>query len=308
MCSPETISVVIVTHNQQRYVGKAIESVLNQTVAPNQILAVDDCSDDRTPDILTRYEQAYPDIIDVVLLEREYGIPATRNVGIKRATGDLITFLDGDDYFNEHKLERERAALTANDCEFAFSNFEYVDMTGERIELWDSTGTLRPNRLLQRCLTRDFPDGNLFRDELVRRSLLQSVGGYDEDLPILEDWDLRIRLSASGEGVYVSEVLTAYRQHGDGISDRSSHSTSIELYEKIIKKHTGKLLADEVDTVRSIGKLLGGAAERRLYRAVDRGDILCSLAYFVLFITSDPSELKRLPDYARRGARRFFDN
>jgi glycosyltransferase involved in cell wall biosynthesis len=306
MSSSETISVVIVTHNQQRYVGKAIESTLNQTVAPDQILVVDDCSNDKTPEILARYEQAYSNTIDVVLLEREYGIPATRNVGIECATGDLITFLDGDDYFDEHKLERERDALTANDCEFAFSNFEYVDTTGERIKLWDATGTLRLDRLLQRCLTRDLPDGNLFRDELVRRSLLQSVGGYDEDLPILEDWDLRIRLAASGEGVYVSEVLTAYRQHGDGISDRSSHSTSIEFYEKVMKKHTDKLLADEVDTVRSAGKLLGGSAERRLYRAVKRGDVLRSVVYFMLFILFDASELKRLPDYAMRGAKRFF--
>lgn len=94
------ISVIIPVYNGEKYLDEALQSVLNQSVEPFEILIVDDCSTDRTAEIARRYGNG----IRYIRREKNGGAAAVRNDGVKKATGDYIAFLDADDYWDKQKL------------------------------------------------------------------------------------------------------------------------------------------------------------------------------------------------------------
>ena len=109
------VSVIITSYNQGKYLPDAIESVLKQTSPPYEIIICDDFSTkDNTREIIKEYSNRYPDLITPILQERNLGIAANRNTGFKAASGEYITWLDGDDRFLPRKIERELEVLKKN--------------------------------------------------------------------------------------------------------------------------------------------------------------------------------------------------
>ncbi len=94
-----SVSVVVTTYNQARYIAETIESVLAQTHAPREIIVVDDGSTDETPSITARFGDRI-----TCIRQKNQGIAGSRNAGIRRASGELIAFLDGDDLWEPGKL------------------------------------------------------------------------------------------------------------------------------------------------------------------------------------------------------------
>ena len=99
------ISVYITSYNKEKYINKSIDSVLDQTLKPDEIIIVDDCSSDKSQEIIAGYNNQYPDIIKAIYNERNFGISRTRNIAISYCSGDIITFIDADDYFFPWKIE-----------------------------------------------------------------------------------------------------------------------------------------------------------------------------------------------------------
>lgn len=99
------VSVVIVNHNYGRYIGEAIESVLNQTYRDFEIIIVDGASTDNSREVIMSYVYQYPNVITAVFKPTS-GQAAGFNVGFKLSKGEIIALLDADDYFLENKLER----------------------------------------------------------------------------------------------------------------------------------------------------------------------------------------------------------
>ena len=102
------ISVIIPSFNAERYLRFAIESVLNQTVSPAEIIIVDDGSTDNSVSVSSSYASHLVRVIQ----RSHHGIAATRNVGIKHAKGDYLAFLDADDLWDQKKLERQIAVFS----------------------------------------------------------------------------------------------------------------------------------------------------------------------------------------------------
>lgn len=100
------VSIIIPCYNVENYVAEAIESALNQSHRPIEIIAVDNNSGDNTLNILRDYAQQYPNLI-TVLEEREQGAPAARNKGMSIAKGEWLQFLDADDLLLEEKIARQ---------------------------------------------------------------------------------------------------------------------------------------------------------------------------------------------------------
>ncbi|MGB5219263.1 MAG: glycosyltransferase family A protein, partial [Smithella sp.] len=127
--SADKISVIIPVYNGEKYLDEALQSVLNQSVKPFEILIVDDCSTDRTAEIAQRYG----DSIRYIRRETNGGA-AARNDGVKSATGDCIAFLDADDYWDKNKLElqlREMKKHNAPDMIFGMSAHFFSPETGD---------------------------------------------------------------------------------------------------------------------------------------------------------------------------------
>ena len=109
------VSVVITSYNHEKYISQAIESVLMQKVDELEIIIGDDCSTDRTPEILDKYKKRYPDKIVILKDDKNLGITKNLERCIKRTTGRFVAICEGDDYWiDDEKLQKQVDFLVSN--------------------------------------------------------------------------------------------------------------------------------------------------------------------------------------------------
>ncbi len=207
------ISVVIPVHDRRALVGRAIRSVLSQTLPPVDVVVVDDGSSDG---VAAWLPNAFPSVT-VLRLDENRGVSHARNRGVERARGDWIAFLDSDDEWLPDKLERQAGALRGA----APSPLCHTD------EIWIRRG-VRVNP----CRHHAKRGGDIFLDclprcvvspsaALVDRAVLALLGGFDESLPACEDYDLWLRMAARWPLCYVDAPLVIkHGGHEDQLSRR----------------------------------------------------------------------------------------
>jgi glycosyltransferase involved in cell wall biosynthesis len=175
------VTVVVPCFNAAPYIGAALESIFNQSSKPAQVLVIDDGSTDASPDVIARYPVQY-------FRQDNQGISAARNHGLRRAQGGLIAFLDADDLWPADSLQDRLALLEADaglDCAFGWVEpFISADVPPEvRAKIQDPGGA-RAGRLA----------GTL----LLRRHVLDKVGGFDAMFRVGETMDWVARIDAAG--------------------------------------------------------------------------------------------------------------
>lgn len=233
-----TISVLITSKNEEDFLDRSISSAINQTHEPHQIVIVDAASEDGSQALMTEYADRHPETIRAVLLDEDPGIPHMRNVALEHATGDLYTFLDGDDWFYPEKLERELAEYERDaDTDIVYSNFEYVDANGQSQGAWITESQPPTGDVLPDAIVKSWPDNKIWRSALIDRSLIEKVGNYDEEMSVYEDWEIRIRLAQEATVSYCDEILSVYRVHDKGVSSRSSAETHVRCLNHMLEKH-----------------------------------------------------------------------
>ena len=102
------ISVFITSFNQKDYLSQAIDSVLNQTLQPFEIIIADDCSTDGSQALIKKYTNRYPHLIRPFCHSKNMGIPKNKSFAMHQAQGDFVTYLDGDDRFLPKSLRSNR--------------------------------------------------------------------------------------------------------------------------------------------------------------------------------------------------------
>jgi glycosyltransferase involved in cell wall biosynthesis len=195
------VSCVIPVHNGARFIAEAIESVLAQTLPVFEIIVVDDGSTDET----LRALEPYGPRVKVVSHREPLGPAAARNRGSAEATGDFVTFLDHDDLWDPHKLELQHALFetdpTVDYCVAMVQNFWMPEVAheAERFETHMRSGPI---------------PGYVAPTLMVRKSFLDRVGGFNEEIAHADDadWFLRAR-AAGGREVLLDEVLLRRRLH-----------------------------------------------------------------------------------------------
>ncbi|MEM7468686.1 MAG: glycosyltransferase [Pseudomonadota bacterium] len=204
------ISVVIPTHNRRDFVLRALESVHRQSVAPREIVVIDDGSTDGTMDAI---QQHFPAVL--VHSQAQSGVSKSRNEGIKRTTSPWIALLDSDDYWHPEKLAQQiRHADAHPNTRLIHCNEQWI-RNGQPLaqkHYHRKSGGDIFSRSLHRCLIS--PSA-----VLLKRSLLWEVGPFDENMPACEDYDLWLRISAHEHVGFVDEaLLTKHGGHGDQLS------------------------------------------------------------------------------------------
>jgi glycosyltransferase involved in cell wall biosynthesis len=238
------ISVFITSYNQKDYLVEAIESVLNQTLPPFEIIIVDDCSTDGSQKVIAEYAQRYPDLIRPFYHRQNLGIPRNKSFALEQVRGDLVTYVDGDDRFLPRKLEMElKTLLNHPDAQIVYSNVYHINPQGRRSHLW-CDGDISPptGYVFREAFARAFPRGSLFRNELVSYQCLKETGFYDPEFAMYHDWELRIRLTRRFGVAYCSTPLSEYRFHPGGIS-RSGASRHLDEMKRVYAKHRSLLEA-----------------------------------------------------------------
>lgn len=199
-----TVSVIVAAHNEEKYIGRCIRSLLNQTMPASdfEIIVVDDASSDRT-----RYAlEVFGSDIRVLRNETQLGLPATLNHGIKNARGQFIVRLDGDDYVSGEYLHVLSLFLRMNPHMDAVAcDYLLVDESEVVIE--------RKN-----CTEDPVGCGIMFRVEQ-----LIDIGLYDPDFLAHEDKDLQIRFTKKYKIHRVELPLYRYRRHDDNMTNDLSH-------------------------------------------------------------------------------------
>jgi len=207
------VSVVIPTYNRWPMLCEAVESVLCQSYKAFELIVVDDGSEDGTAQKLGRYGRALR-----VVFQPRRGVAAARNLGIRSSEGGYLAFLDSDDLWRPDKLEIQVAYMEARpDVRICQTE-----------EIWMRSGIrVNPKRRHRK------PSGDIFRSSLelclvspsavmMRRSLLDRVGGFDESLTVCEDYDLWLRIAVDTRVPLIPEPLVVKR---GGHEDQLSRST-----------------------------------------------------------------------------------
>ncbi len=248
------ISVVIPTYNRRQTIGRSIDSILNQTLFPSEIIVVDDGSTDGTSDYI---QSNFPSIR--LLQQSNKGVSSARNMGIRSSNSDWVALLDSDDEWFPKKLEKQVMTLSQNlDIKFCHTEEIWI-RNGVRVNQMkkhQKYGGHIFNKCLDMC--RISPSSVLFH-----RSILDDVGYFDKDQKVCEDYDLWLRITAKYPVLYIDEsLIKKYGGHEDQLSKVKDgiESHRIKVLEKLImQKFTSvqknamlKMLIEKL-TIFSIG-------------------------------------------------------
>lgn len=223
------MTVYVVNRNYGRFLQRAVESVLAQDYRPLEILIVDDGSDDCSANVLATFED--DPRVRIIRQPTSRGLTVCCNTALAASSGELVMRLDADDYLEPHAVSTMVDALDADPVAvLAFPDYVEVDSRGTTI------------RRVQR---HDFNTLQAMSDlpahgacTLIRRSFLESVGGYDEAVSCQDGLDLWLHVGPENRVAHIREPLFHYRRHGNNLTGNERRLLSGRG--KLIGKHVAK--------------------------------------------------------------------
>lgn len=244
------VSVIIPTHNRDKYIGKAIRSVLRQTYKNYEIIVVDDGSTDDTRKKVKKYVKKHPNKIRYIYQDNK-GPSAARNTGIRNAKGKYITFLDSDDEYLPKMLKKQISFMKRRPkCRFLYTWYYDTNSKG-KIKRKRKTKKYRSKKGLQR--------GLYFRKLTIRTStvmiekkVFKKTGLFNEKYWYSQDWDMWLRIAKYHRGHCIKVPLAKYRQH-----DNNRSSRGIKRYHSEIKKNIMKLYGWSNKKLKKLEKKYG---------------------------------------------------
>lgn len=245
------VSIVLCTFNREKSIGASIDSIINQTYKEWELIIVDDGSTDGTREKLEEYQDKR--IKCIFLPENSYYCYAA-NVGIGEVAGEYVAFATSDDIWKPHKLEKQIAYLTEHpECGAVFSKVALIGENGESVE--DKHPDMvqvfdQKNRSRAEWLRRFWDIGNCLShpSSVVRKSVLDEIGGYDLFYAQLADFELWIRIVLKCDIHVLQEKLVGYRWYSS--KKQISAPTEEKMLRSMneffsIKKRLLELMSDE---------------------------------------------------------------
>lgn len=198
------VSIITPMYNSEKYIGITIESALNQTYKDWEMIIVDDCSSDNSPKIVKEYAKN-DERIKYIKTDSNKGVSNARNIALKMANGQFISFLDSDDIWDEDKLKKQVDFMKKNNCTISFTAYELIDENNEKLnKIINVPKTVDYNTLLKGnilgCLTVMIDKSKL--DFEIKMSGVRH-----------EDYVLWLSILKKGHIAYgINEVLAEYRK------------------------------------------------------------------------------------------------
>ncbi len=226
------VSIIIPAFNAANFLPETLDSVLNQTLKADEIFLVDDGSTDGTPDIARSYRAHVQ-----YLHQENQGVAAARNRGLARATGEFVCFLDADDWFYPDNL-RLKVHFLARNPEVGLVH-GLVDVTDAELESTGEILTGATGEIITDLLRFSPPAIPCPSNALMRRDLVEDVGGFDESLGTSADFDLWLKIAQRTIVGRVDEVVIKYRRHEGAMF----HNLGAQLRDMghIFEKHEAEL-------------------------------------------------------------------
>ncbi len=207
------ISVIIPVYNREKYIGRALRSILNQSIDKSryEIIVIDDASTDNSEKIIKKYSKE----ITLISNKKNLGLPASLNKGINNAKGRFIIRIDSDDYVHKDFLKIPYLFLTLN------SDFDAVSLDYYKVD--DRENIISKNN----CITDPIGCGIMFRHEN-----LVEIGLYDEKQLLHEEKELRFRFEKKYSIKRIQLPLYRYRMHDSNMSEDTELNFKFKGLEK----------------------------------------------------------------------------
>jgi len=203
------VSIIMPNYNGSKYISQAIESVLTQTYKNWELIIIDDCSTDNSLQIIDTYVKRDARI-KLIKMERNSGPAIARNTGIEYANGRYIAFLDNDDIWLEHKLEKQISFMQKHKVGLCYSSYYVIDELGKTITKFKiPKDKVSYRELLKSCII-----GNLtaiYDTKILGKVFMENVGH--------EDYTLWLKILKRIDYAYgLKEFLAKYRVGNNSIS------------------------------------------------------------------------------------------
>jgi glycosyltransferase involved in cell wall biosynthesis len=261
---PPKVSIVSISYNQEKYIEKALDSfVMQKADFGFEVVIADDCSTDRTQEIILRYAKKYPDIIKPIIRENNIGIQPNLIDALRHASGEYIALCEGDDYWTDVlKLQTQADFLDKNrTASLVFHPVKVFFDKGEESEYIYPTES-DPDQ---------FSAENLIRSNFIQtNSVMYRKQKYDslvaDMMPF--DWYLHLFHAQYGKIGFINKVMSAYRRHEGGVW-WGSNKKKDEFWIRYGLVHLRTL--DEIDSMYGMNKkdkLAINEAASRIYDAL----------------------------------------
>lgn len=240
------VSVIMPTYNRENTIERAIDSVLNQTFNNYELIIVDDGSTDNSEKLIHEKYKTYIKNGKIKYFKQENGgVSKARNKGLSEARGSVIAYLDSDNCWFETYLEKMVAALSNHNKNTAYSAMEVDDAYRNK----KFVRNVKYDR--DQLLESNFIDLNVF---VHKRFLYHQLGGFNESLKRLVDWDLVLRYTRLNEPCFVDEILAEYFLS----NELNNISNTVDLDDnrsKVLKLHNAERIKKGHEKLR-IGYVL----------------------------------------------------
>jgi glycosyltransferase involved in cell wall biosynthesis len=227
-----SISVVIPAYNRSRYIAETLESVLAQTLPPDEVLVIDDGSTDDTAAIAESFAPRVR-----VFRRSNQRVAAARNFGVEQATSEWIAFNDADDLWELNKLELQMKELARHpEADLCYTGHVLLMQEGD-IATVDRVTFAPPAEDVRKSLFKGFTFGT--GSVVIRRSTFLAVKGFDPACRKNEDYELWLRLLHAGvKFAACREPLFQYRRHeGNTVKDMAWFCECMEHYRQLVLPH-----------------------------------------------------------------------
>lgn len=264
------ISVIMPCYNACPYVAEAVECVLGQTYPNVELIVIDDGSTDGSRDVLQNLAELNRDRMHMLMQNRMGPYPA-RNLGLRHASGGLITFLDADDLWRPDCLEQLYQTLQEKGADLAYCGWQNFGEGAPGTEPYVPPAYEEGDPTLAFLRSCPWP----IHAALVRRSVIEAIGGFSEERFSAMDYDLWLRVLGHTRRIArVSEVMAFYRWHGQGqvssikwrqvLDALAAQQSFLQNHPALVRHLPGQ----------QVKELTEGQVLRQAYRAVWRRDLV----------------------------------
>lgn len=219
------VSIVLPVYNGELYVENSILSIKKQTYNNWELIIVNDCSTDRTVEIIERCAKQDPRI-KIINNAVNLKLPATLNIGFRNAEGQYYTWTSDDNLYKENAIEKMVETLkAAPDYDMVYANYSNIDA---------DNNTISDERLDRPCgLVAGNVIGSCF---LYTNRIAEQVGAYDVNLFLAEDYDYWIRIWREGKILHIEDNLYYYRCHAGSLTETRKQWIDMQTY-RVLEKH-----------------------------------------------------------------------
>lgn len=224
------LSIITPSLNQGKFIRQCIESVLNQDHQDFEHIVVDAESNDETHSILDEY----PHLIKII--GKDSGPANAINKGFKKASGEIIAWLNSDDYYEKNIFSKIlRVFEQDSNTSFVYGDLTFVKKNGD-IKFADKTKYFDHNSLIN--ISPDMRQPSSF----FKRELMEKLNYLNEDFKIVFDYELFIRLTKETKPVYIPENIAYYRDYEETITRTNIRRQAIEIF-KASQLHGGRFFS-----------------------------------------------------------------